>query len=90
MKCDDIAQKLKAVSAYDDENSGLVRVLLRGEAFNYNGIMTLADKEGNRLTDLEFDILGRASCGLFRVHVPGGRYGYLGLDGKFAIQPVYD
>ena len=90
MKRDDIAQKLNAVAAYDDENSGHVRVLLRGEALNYNSIMTLSDKDGNRLTDLEFDIIGNSSCGLFRVHVPGEKYGYLGTDGKFAIQPVYD
>lgn len=87
---DDVSQKLNAVAAYDDEGSGLVRVLLKGEAFNYNSIMTLADSDGNRLTDLEFDIIGDSSCGLFQVHVPGGKYGYLGLDGKFAIQPIYD
>ena len=62
MKRDDIAQKLNAVAVYDDENSGHVRVLLRGKAFNYNSIMTLSDKDGNRLTDLEFDIIGDSSC----------------------------
>jgi hypothetical protein len=38
MKRDDVAQKLNAKSAYDDEATGLVKVLLRGDAFNVNGI----------------------------------------------------
>ena len=90
MERDDVAQKLNAIAAYDDEDSGLVKVLLRGDAFNSNGISTLADKDGRRLTEQEFDYLGSSSCGLFRVHVPGGKYGYLDVNGKFAIQPLYD
>lgn len=89
MKRDDVAQKLNAISAYE-EGGGVVRVLLEGETFNYNSIMTLADNDGNRLTDLEFDLIGHLCCGLLRVHVPGGKYGYVGVDGKFAIQPIYD
>jgi len=90
MKRDDVAQKLNAKSAYDDEATGLVKVLLRGDAFNVNGISTLADHDGRRLTELEFDYLGDSSCGLFRVHVPGGKYGYLDVNGKLAIKPLYD
>ena len=90
MERTDVAQKLNAKSAYDDDATGLVKVLLRGDAFNVKGISTLADHDGRRLTDLEFDYLGNSSCGLFRVHVPGGKYGYLDVNGNFAIQPLYD
>ena len=90
MKRDDISAKLGALSAWDDDATGVVKVLLRGESFNVNGISTLSDKNGNRLTDLEFDYLVNSACGLFRVHVPDGKYGYVDPCGKFAIEPIYD
>ena len=85
----DVARKLGAQSAWDDEETGCVKVLLRGNAFNYNGISTLADGDGNRLTEMEFDYLGDSHCGLFRVHVPGRHYGFAGERGQMVIPPIY-
>lgn len=86
----DIARKLGAKSAWQDNETGLIKVLLHGETFNIGGISTLADRQGNRLTQEEFDYLGDSSDGLFKVHVPGGKFGYLETTGEFAIPPVYD
>lgn len=87
---EDVAKKLGARSAWDDEETGLVKVLLTGGAFNSGGISTLADSEGNLITDLQFDYLADSSCGLFLVHVPGGKYGYVNVSGTFEFEPVYD
>ncbi len=90
-KRDGIAKKFGAVAAYEDEKSGLVKVLLRGECFNEIGcVATLADRNGKRLTDLEFDYLDNSSDGFFEVHVPGKKFGYIDTSGKMAIQPIYD
>jgi len=87
---DDLLDKLGAHAAYDDDATGVVKVLLNDGSFNVNGISTLADKDGNRLTDLEFDYLSDSACGLFLVHIPGGKYGYMNPQGKFEIDPIYD
>ena len=91
MERDDIAKKYHAVAAWDDEETGLVKVLLKGDAFNGKGCLAiLADSSGNRLTEGMFDYLSSSSEGLFEVHVPGGKFGYLDTNGVFAIQPIYD
>lgn len=90
MKRDDLAAKLGAKAAYNDDATGVVKVLLKGGSFNVKGLSTLADKDGNRLTDLEFDYLADSACGLFRVHLLGGRYGYVNPLGEFVIDPIYD
>ena len=91
MKRDDIAKLFHAVAAWDDEETGLVKVLLKGEVFNRNGCLaTLSDSLGNRLSEDEFDYLSSSSEGLFEVHIPGGKFGYLDTKGTFAIQPIYD
>lgn len=89
-KRDDLLIKLGAHTAYDDDATGIVKVLLNDGSFNVDGISTLADKDGNRITDLEFDYLADSACGLFRVHLPGGKYGYMNPQGKFEIEPIYD
>lgn len=87
----DIARQFGAVAAWEDEGTGLVKVLLRGKSFNSRGCLaTLADGHGNRLTQVEFDYLGDSSDGLFEVHVPGGKFGYLDPNGQFAVKPIYD
>ena len=86
-----IAQKLGAVSAWEDSKTGLVQVLLQGSSFNTEGCLAcLADKNGNRLTPADFDYLSNSSDGLFKVHVPGGKFGYVGTTGRFVIEPIYD
>ena len=90
MKLQDIARKLNAIRAEDEVGTNCVKVLLYGQEFTCLGISTLADKDGNRLTEQNFNYLGRLSCGLFRVRVPSGKFGYIGTDGQFAIPPIYD
>ena len=90
LKRDDIASKYGAVAAWVDEGTGLVKVLLRGKSFNSNGISTLTDKNGARLTDEEFDYLDNSSDGLLLACVRGGKYGYLDSSGSFAVSPIYD
>lgn len=67
----------KAKGLYEDEETGLLRVLLSGLAFNYDGKSTFASVDGERLTGLTFDISDHFSEGRARVAIAGHGYGYI-------------
>ena len=78
------------VNSIYKSDSGVLKVLERGNAFNYNGVSTLVTKEGKRVTSLDFVYLSDAGEGLMEVGVAGKGYGYINSDGKFVIPPQYD
>lgn len=70
---------------YQDAETGLLRVLLSGQAFNRRGKSTLASVEGRRLTSLAFDDLGKFQDGRARFFCPNKGYGYIDPDMKLTI-----
>lgn len=77
-------------SFYEDEETGLYKVLERGTAFNYYGVSTFASPDGKRLTSLDFDYIDNFSEGLARVAVQGYGYGYVDRTLRFVIPMKYD
>lgn len=70
---------------YQDAETGLLRVLLSGQAFNRRGKSTLASVEGRRLTSLAFDDLGKFQDGRARFFCQNKGYGYIDPDMKLTI-----
>lgn len=72
-------------SIYQDEETGLLRALISGQAFNQNGKSTLISVNGRRLTSLTFDDLSTFHDGLARIARKNAGYGYITPDMKIAI-----
>lgn len=77
-------------SIYEDEETGLYKVLERGSAFNYYGVSTYASPECRRLTALDFDYIGNFSDGLAVVAVQGYGSGYVNPEMRFVIPMQFD
>ena len=64
-------------SLYEDDETGLLKVLIRGHAFNWHGKSVFASIDGKRMTSLTFDIIDDFQEGLARVAVSGHGYGFV-------------
>lgn len=82
--------KWKVNSIYEDEETGLMKALISGLAFNYHGVSTFASPEGRRLTSLDFDYIDNFKEGLAKVALSGYGYGYVDKDMRFVIPMKYD
>ena len=77
-------------SLYEDGETGLLKVLISGQAFNWYGKSVFASIEGKRLTSLTFDIIDSFQEDLARVAINGHGYGFVDKDMKFVIPMKYD
>lgn len=79
----------KVKSIYEDEETGILKALLSGSAFNYHGISTFASREGKRLCSINFDYIDSFHEGLALVGKVGYGYGFIDTDMKFVIPMIY-
>ncbi len=77
-------------AAYKDEETGLLKVLIGGAAFNYKGKSTFASIEGKRMTSIDFDYISGFSEGLACVAKYGHGYGFVDEQMHFVIPMIYE
>ncbi len=77
-------------SLYEDNETGLLKVLISGQAFNWYGKSVFASVDGRRLTSLNFDIINNFNDGLARVAINGHGYGFVDRDMNFVVPMRYD
>ena len=82
--------KWEVNSLHEDNETGLLKVLISGQAFNWYGKSVFASIGGNRLTSLTFDIIDNFHEGLARVALVGHGYGYVDLEMNVVIPMKYD
>ena len=75
---------------HEDEESGLYKVLLSGQAFNYYGVSTFASRDGQRLCSINFDYIDDFSEGLALVAKSGFGYGFVNKDMQLVIPMIYE
>lgn len=79
-----------ANGVHEDRESGLYKVLLSGQAFNYYGVSTFASRDGKRLCSINFDYIGDFSEGLALVAKSGLGYGFVNKDMQFVVPMIYE
>ena len=77
-------------SIYEDEETGIIKTLISGQAFNYYGISTFASYEGKRLSTINFDYIDNFHDGLAQVSKAGYGYGFVDENMKLVIPMIYD
>ena len=77
-------------SVYEDEETGVIRTLVSGTAFNYYGVSTFGTRDGKRLTSLDFDYMTSFSEGFACVAISGKGYGFVDETGKIVIPTIYE
>lgn len=77
-------------SLYEDEETGVFKVLLSGQAFNWYGKSTFASPDGRRLISLDFDYIDNFHEGLAEVCIAGRGYGFVDPKMHFVIPMQYD
>ncbi|MBQ8636697.1 MAG: WG repeat-containing protein [Clostridia bacterium] len=82
--------KWKANLIHQDEETGIIKTLLKGVAFNFEGVSTYATLEDGRLTSLDFDYIDSFKEGLAVVGIQGRGYGYIDTSGKIVIPAIYE
>ena len=80
----------EADSLWEDEETGLLKVLLSGHAFNFSGVSTFASRDGKRLCSINFDYINSFSEGLAEVGKSGFGMGFVDKDMHFVIPMIYD
>ena len=80
-----------SVSAvYEDEETGIFKVLLRGSHFSGGGVSTFLNPDGTRLTPMEFDYIDDFHDGLAKVAIQGKGYGFISSSGEIIAPMVYE
>ena len=80
-----------SVSAvYEDEETGIFKVLLRGSYFNGGGVSTFLNPDGTRLTPMKFDYIDDFHDGLAKVAIQGKGYGFISSSGEIIAPVVYE
>lgn len=82
--------KWNAKSVYREKETEPLRVLIKGAAFNYDGISTFASLEGERICSIDFDYLSSFNEGLAQVGRCGYGYGYVDKDLNLVIPMIYE
>lgn len=77
-------------SIYEDDETGVMKTLISGTAFNYCGVSTFASKDGKRLCSIDFDYIADFHEGLAQVRKSGYGYGFVNKDMKLVIPMVYE
>lgn len=75
---------------YEDQETGLIKTLLSGSAFNFDGQSTFVSLQGKRLCSLDFNYTGDFCDGLSQVGISGIGYGYVDSEMRFAIPMKYN
>ena len=75
---------------YEDSETGLMKTLVAGDAFNGYGVSTYALRDGKRLTSLDFDYIDNFSEGLASVGIAGRGYGFIDETGNLVIPAIYE
>ena len=74
----------------EDDETGLLKVLISGHAFNQYGKSVFASVAGKRLTSLTFDFINDFKEGLACVAINGQGYGFVDKDMNPVIPMKYD
>ena len=77
-------------SLYEDGETGLLKVLISGQAFNWYGKSVFASIDGKRMTSLTFDLIDNFQESLARVAVNGYGYGFVDKNMNLVIPMKYD
>jgi hypothetical protein len=77
-------------SIWRDAETGLLKVLLSGSAFNVGGISTIAFEDGKRAIENDFWYLGNFKEGLIKVGVKENGYGFLNKNMQLIVPPKYN
>ena len=77
-------------SVYEDEETGIMKALISGSAFNYYGTSTFGTRDGKRLTSLDFCYISDFHEGLACVGIAGKGYGFIDETGKLVIPAIYE
>ncbi len=82
----------KVKSLYEDsEKERVIKVLERGDAFNGNSVSTFVNKEGKRLTTIDFDYIdGFSQDGFALVGKKGFGLGYVDSSFNFITPIMFD
>lgn len=80
----------KANSVYVDEETGLLRILISGDAFNWYGKSTFAQPDGSARCSIDFDYIDNFKDGLALVAKRGFGYGYVDKDLRFVVPMQYN
>lgn len=80
----------EANALYEDRETGLLKVLVSGQAFNWYGKSTFCTLDGKRLSSINFDLIDNFSEGLARVEKDGHGYGFVDREMRFVIPMIYD
>lgn len=75
---------------YEDAETGIIKTLISGSAFNYYGVSTFASKDGKRLCSIDFDFIDDFHDGLARVGKSGRGYGFVDKDMNLIIPMIYE
>ena len=79
-----------AKAIYEDEETGLLKTLISGEAFNWYGRSSFATLDGRRCTSLDFDYIDNFHEGLARVAIIGHGYGFVDPEMNIVIPLIYE
>lgn len=74
----------------EDDETGLLKILISGHAFNQYGKSVFASVAGKRLTSLTFDFINDFKEGLACVAINGQGYGFVDKDMNPVIPMKYD
>lgn len=77
-------------SIYFDGETGLMKVLLSGQAFNWYAKSTFADLDTLARCTISFDYIDGFAEGFARVYKSGYGYGYINSQMKFVIPMKYE
>lgn len=80
----------EARSIYEDNETGLLKTLFSGQAFNSNGLSVFATIDGKRMTGLNFDFIDSFNEGLARVAIHGHGYGFVDENLNLVIPMKYN
>lgn len=77
-------------SLYEDKETGLLKTLISGPAFNCNGVSTFASRDGMRLCTVDFNYIDDFHDGLALVMKSGYGYGFVDKDMNLVIPMIYE
>lgn len=82
--------KWSANSAYEDEETGLLKTLISGSAFNHYSASTYAARDGKQRCSIDFDYIDGFQEGLALVGKAGCGYGFIDKNMNFIIPMIYE
>lgn len=82
--------KWSAKAIYEDSETGILKVLISGQGFNWHGKSTYATVDGQRLSQLTFDHIDNFCEGLACVGIGGKGFGFIDKDMNVVVPMKYD